>query len=218
MMFELSSLLVALVLVDFLLLGSSRLSSCIRQVAIQGVLLGLLVVAEHGPWASPWRVWVLAVGSTAVKAFVFPYLLRRALRTAQVRRELQPFVSFTASILLGVLGLGFALWLGSRLPLPEQAASPLLVPVALFTMLVGLFLIVSRRTALSQVLGYLVLENGIFAFGLALTDHAPLSVEIGVLLDIFVAVFIMGIAIHHISREFDHIDTDRLTALRDVAE
>ena len=112
----------------------------------------------------------------------------------------------------------FALWLGSRLPLPEQAASPLLVPVALFTMLVGLFLIVSRRTALSQVLGYLVLENGIFAFGLALTDHAPLSVEIGVLLDIFVAVFIMGIAIHHISREFDHIDTDRLTELKDVAE
>lgn len=217
-MFELNSLLVAVVLVDFMLLGSSRLSSCIRQVAIQGVLLGFLVVAEHGPWASPWRVWVLAVGSTAIKAVVFPYLLQRALRAAQVRRELQPYVSFTASILLGVLGLGFALWLASRLPLPEQAASPLLVPVALFTMLVGLFLIVSRRTALSQVLGYLVLENGIFAFGLALTDHAPLSVEIGVLLDIFVAVFIMGIAIHHISREFDHIDTDRLTELRDVAE
>jgi hydrogenase-4 component E len=217
-MFELNSLLVALVLVDFLLLGSSRLSSCIRQVAIQGVLLGLLVVAEHGPWASPWRVWVLAIGSTAVKAVVFPYLLHRALRTAQVRRELQPYVGFTASILLGVLGLGFALWLASRLPLPEQAASPMLVPVALFTMLVGLFLIVARRTALSQVLGYLVLENGIFAFGLALTENAPLSVEIGVLLDIFVAVFIMGIAIHHISREFDHIDTDRLTELKDVAE
>lgn len=216
-MFELSTLLVALVLVDFLLLGSSRLSSCIRQVAFQGVLLGLLVVAEHGPWASPWRVWVLALGSTAVKAVVFPYLLRRALRTAQVRRELVPFVGFTASILLGVLGLSFALWLGARLPLPDRVASSLLVPVALFTMLVGLFLIVSRRTALSQVLGYLVLENGIFAFGLALTDNAPLSVEIGVLLDVFVAVFVMGIAIHHISREFDDIDTERLTALKDVA-
>jgi hydrogenase-4 component E len=217
-MFELNSLLVAVVLVDFLLLGSSRLSSCIRQVAAQGVLLGLLVVAEHGPWASPWRVWVLALGSTALKAGVFPYLLRRALLSVQVRREQRPYVGFTASILLGVLGLSFALWLASRLPLPEQAASPLLVPVALFTMLVGLFLIVARRTALSQVLGYLVLENGIFTFGLGLTEHAPLSVEIGVLLDVFVAVFVMGIAIHHISREFDDIDTERLTALRDVAE
>ena len=217
-MFEIHTLLVALVLTNFLLLGSSRLISTIRQVAAQGVLLGLLVVAEHGPWASPWRVWVLALGSTVVKAVIFPLLLRRALREAGVRREQEPYVGFTASILFGVLLFGLALWLGVRLPLPERLASPLLVPVALFTMFVGLLLIVSRRTALSQVVGYLVVENGIFTFGLGLTEEAPLSVEIGILLDIFVAVFVMGITIYNISREFDHIDTDRLTALKDVAE
>ena len=70
-------------------------------------------------------------------------------------------------------------------------------------------------TALSQVLGYLAMENGIYAFGMAFAIQEPLMVEMGVLLDVFVAVFVMGIAIHHISREFDHIDTDKLSALKD---
>jgi len=65
-----------------------------------------------------------------------------------------------------------------------------------------------------QTLGYLAMENGIYAFGLAFAVEEPLLVEMGVLLDVFVAVFVMGIAIYHISREFDHIDTDRLSALR----
>ena len=75
--------------------------------------------------------------------------------------------------------------------------------------------IVSRRKAIMQTLGYLAMENGIYAFGLAFAVEEPLLVEMGVLLDVFVAVFVMGIAIHHISREFDHIDTDRLSALKD---
>jgi hydrogenase-4 component E len=217
-MLELSTLLVAVVLVDFLLLGSSRFAACIRLVAVQGLLLGLLVVTEHGPWATPWRVWVLALGTVAVKAVVLPYLLRRALREASVRHEIEPFLGMIASTLVGVLAFVLALWLGARLPLPGGTASPLLVPVALFTMLVGLLLITTRRTALSQVLGYLVLENGVFTSGLALTDKAPLSVEIGILLDVFVGVFVMGIIIYHINREFDNIDTDRLTALKDSGE
>jgi len=214
-MFEAHTLLVGLILVDFMLLASSRLGSCIRQVAFQGFLLGLLSLAEHAGWGAPWRIWALALGSIGVKAVLFPWLLRRALRDADVRREMEPFVGFTASILVGVVMLGASLWIGTRLPLPAGVVSPLLVPVALFTMLVGFMLITSRRTALSQVLGYLVLENGIVTFGIALSHEAPLSVELGVLLDVFVAVLVMGIIIHSIREEFDHIDTDRLAALKD---
>jgi hydrogenase-4 component E len=89
------------------------------------------------------------------------------------------------------------------------------VPVALFTSLVGLFVIISRRKALTQVLGYLVLENGIYTFGVGLVQNTPMLVELGVLLDVFVAVFVMGIAIFHINRQFDHIDTDRMVLLKD---
>lgn len=216
-MFEAHTLLVGLILVDFMLLASSRLGSCIRQVAFQGFLLGLLSLAEHAGWGAPWRIWALALGSIGVKAVLFPWLLRRALRDADVRREMEPFVGFTASILVGVVMLGASLWIGTHLPLPAGVVSPLLVPVALFTMLVGLFLIVARRKAITQVLGYLVVENGIYLFGLTLAEDAPLPVELGVLLDAFVAVFIMGIMIYQINREFDHIDADRLTALRDEA-
>lgn len=215
-MFEAHTLLVGLVLVNFMLLGSSRLGTIIRQVAFQGVLLSLLTLAEHAGWDAPWRVWILALGSGTVKALIFPFFLRRALREVGVRREVEPYVGFTASILIGVAALAASLWLSSHLPLPSLvASSPLLVPVSLFTVLVGFFLLVSRRKALTQVVGYLVVENGVFCFGLALPEGAPLAVEVGILLDVFAAVFIMGIMIYQISREFDHIDSDRLTSLRD---
>jgi hydrogenase-4 component E len=91
------------------------------------------------------------------------------------------------------------------------------VPVALFSILAGLFLLVSRRHAVNQVLGFIVLENGAFIFGVGVMGETSLLVEMGVLLDVFVAVFIMGIMLFHISREFDQIDTEQLTSLKDTA-
>ena len=95
-----------------------------------------------------------------------------------------------------------------------SAGTPLLTPAGLATLLIGLFVIVSRRKALTQVLGYIVVENGIYVVGVALVGGVPLLVELGVLMDIFVAVFIMSIAAYHISREFDDIDVDQLDKLR----
>ncbi|PJC48561.1 MAG: hypothetical protein CO035_02865 [Candidatus Omnitrophica bacterium CG_4_9_14_0_2_um_filter_42_8] len=69
--------------------------------------------------------------------------------------------------------------------------------------------------ALTQIIGYLILENGIYFFGSILLGEQPLLVELAVLLDVFVAVFVMGIAVFHINREFDHIDTHKLSELKD---
>ena len=164
---------------------------------------------RSGRGASPSAAW-------SSRAVVFPWLLRRVLRESGVRREVEPFVGHTLSVLVGVAALAFALWVDARLALPASATgrAPLSIPAGLATLLIGLFLIVSRRTAVTQVLGYLVLENGIYAFGVALVGGVPLLVELGVLLDVFVAVFVMGIATYHISREFDHIDVDQLDRLR----
>ena len=92
---------------------------------------------------------------------------------------------------------------------------PWLEPVSFFSVFAGLFLIVSRKRAVSQVLGFLVMENGIYTFGVGVVTGTPLLVEAGVLLDVFVAVFVMGIIIFHINREFDHIEGDRLSTLKD---
>jgi hydrogenase-4 component E len=81
--------------------------------------------------------------------------------------------------------------------------------------LIGLLVLVSRLKAITQVVGYLVLENGIFLFGLLLLEQMPVLVELGILLDLFVAVFIMGIVVHHIRREFDHMDTHLLDAVKE---
>lgn len=207
------TILVLLVLTNMMLLGSSQLGSCVRLVAIQGILLGLLtmLVQAHDLTA---RVVFLALGSAILKGGVVPWLLRRALREAEVRREIEPFVGFSLSLAVGLLCLGGSLWLGSRLPVPSQGRSSLVFPLALFSILAGLFLIVGRRKALTQVIGYLVLENGIYVFGIALVGEIPMLVELGVLLDVFVAVFVMGIAIYHINREFEHIDIDRLKTLK----
>jgi hydrogenase-4 component E len=206
--------LVFLAMTNVLLLGSSRLTRCIRLVAFQGVLLAGLTVAAHAHEITA-RVVTLASLTLTLKGAAFPWLLSRVLREADVRREIEPLVSYIRSMLAGTFGLALSFWLSARLPLPTLPTSTLVVPVALFTTLVGLFLIVSRRTALMQVLAYLVLENGIYAFGVGVVAGTPLIVELGILLDVFVAVFVMGIAIFHINREFDHIDANQLTMLTD---
>ncbi|MBI2195206.1 MAG: hydrogenase [Planctomycetes bacterium] len=205
--------LVLVVLTDFFLLGSSRLAACIRIVAIQGVVLGTLPVLGHLDNLTL-RLVFLAVGSAALKAVVFPILLFRAMREANVRHEIEPFVGFIASILIGLGSLAVSVWVASRITLPRPVVSSLVLPVALFTILAGLFVIVSRRKALTQVLGYIVLENGIYVFGMVLVGEIPMLVELGALLDAFVAVLVMGIAIDHISRSYDHIDVDELDTLR----
>lgn len=201
--------MVCLVLSNLMLVGSSRIGVCIRFVALQGILLGFLPLALHH--------WLLATATIAIKGTVFPWLLFRAMREANVRREVEPYVGFSSSLLIGVASLAVSSRLASRLPSPLPSISSLILPVALFTMITGLFLIVSRRQALTQVIGYLALENGVFTFGLGLVREAPVIVEMGILLDIFVAVFVMGITIFHISRAFDQIDTEQLTSLKDTA-
>ena len=209
----LDTILVLMILACFLLLGSSRLSTCIRFCALQGIMVGLLPIAVSGANTT---VRVVAIGAVfmGLKGFVFPYLLSRALRESDTSHEVQPFVGYAASIFVGVLSLLASFWLDARLKLPVHATSDLVVPVAFSMMMPGLFLIVARRTAVNQVIGYLVLENGIYTFGLAIVWEIPVLIELGVLMDMFVAVFVMGIAIYRINREFDHIDSDQLNMLK----
>jgi hydrogenase-4 component E len=213
-MFTTNLILVIVVLTNLKLLGSSRLGASIRVVAAQGMVLGLLPILAHWNELSL-RFALLAVGTIAIKGIVFPWFLFRAIREADIGREIEPYVGYAASLVTGAVALGVSFWVCTRLPIPEAIASPWLAPVSFFSIFAGLFLIVSRKRALNQVLGFLVMENGIYTFGVGVAARTPFLVEAGVLLDVFVAVFVMGITIFHINREFDHISTDRLSALKD---
>jgi hydrogenase-4 component E len=206
---------VLVVVIDLFLLASSRLGASIRTVAIQGVLLGTLplLLLSHGEHAG--HALLLAGGALVVKGFFIPWLMFRAIREASIRREMEPVVGFVPSMVLGGVGVALAFAFSSRLPLPDPDAHAFLVPTALSTVWAGLLLVVTRRKAVSQVLGFLVLENGVFVFGLLLSDVMPMMVEAGVLLDLFAAVFVMGIVMFHINREFSSLDTEKLSALKD---
>lgn len=194
-------------------LGSGRLPAVIRAMSVQGVLLGAMpVLMEH---ELDWRVLLVSLATIAGKGLVIPSLLRRAMRTAQIDRELEPLIGFVPSLLLGAGGTIGALALAQWLPLLPEHEGSLLVPGALATVFTGFILLIGRHKAISQVCGYLILENGIYIFGLLLIKAMPLMVEAGVLLDVTVGVFIIGIIVDRIQRAFDSLDTRKLTALRE---
>jgi hydrogenase-4 component E len=204
---------VVVLLFNFLMLGTSRVRAVIDAAAAQGTLLGVAYLAMHG--ASGMRALALGVAMVAIKGVLIPRILRDALRSQGIRREVEPFVSFTTSLLLGALATGLSVVFARTLPLAEGDASALLIPASLATQLTGFIVLTTRRKALTKVVGYLTLENGIFMFGLTLIEAMPFLVEAGVLLDVLVGVFVMGIVVDHISREFSSIDGEELTELRE---
>lgn len=206
---------VLVVVLDLLVLASSRLRGAIRTVAFQGALLSLLPLLLATEEHQALHVVALAVGALVVKGLVIPGMMLWAMREAAIRREQEPIVGFLPSMVLGAVGVVVAFTLSARLPLPIPERHPLLVPTALATVWTGLLLVVTRRKAVAQVLGFLVVENGIFVFGVLLSGFMPFMVEAGVLLDLLAAIFVMGIVMFHIQREFASMDTGRLTRLRD---
>ena len=206
-------LLVLMLLVNFFVLGTSRLRAAISGSAVQGVVLGGLTVAVHGKFSV--TTALIAGGAIAIKGFFIPGMLIRAMREAAIRREIEPFIGYIPTVLLGAVATGLSLMYARTLPLAPEHLGSLLVPASLSTVLTGFLLLITRRKAITQVVGYLILENGIFIMGLTLLEAMPFLVEIGALLDLFVGIFIMGIIINHINREFSSLDTARLSALKE---
>lgn len=204
-------LLLLVVLTNFAVLATSRLSASIRTIAIQGVILGLLSLTVDDPRSS--HAIVLAAGTVLIKGIVLPGFLRRAMREASVRREMEPAIGYMASLCLGALAVGGSFALAQRLPSVTHVE--LLVPIAFATLIIGLLVLITRRKAITQVVGYIMLENGVYLFGLTQLSRVPFLVEVGVLLDVFVGVFIMGIVAFHINREFDSISAANLVELRE---
>ena len=208
------NLLVGIALgLNLLALASSRLPSIIRAAAIQGVVLGFIpLLLEHG--GGP-LLWLVAGGTIAIKGFVIPGLLRRALRAAQIDREVGPILGFIPSLLLGAAATIAAVAFAGVMPLRQEHAALLLVPGSFATVVCGFLLLLGRSKAISQVCGYLILENGIYLFAMLLIGSTPLVVEAGILLDLTVAIFVIGIIADRIQREFDSLDTRKLTVLHE---
>ncbi|HKJ03044.1 MAG TPA: hypothetical protein VJ997_11335 [Longimicrobiales bacterium] len=209
----LDSILMLIFILDIYVLGTGRLDAVIRTVALQGALLAVTPVLAHGEINLTGVL--IGMGTLALKGVAIPAMLMHSIREVEIRREVEPLIGLGASMLLGGVGAGFALVFTTQMSLAPDQESQLIIPAALTTCLTGFILLTTRRKAVTQVVGYLILENGIYIFGLLLLEAVPILVEAGVLLDLVVGIFVMGILLNHIQREFSSIDTRRFSALKE---
>jgi hydrogenase-4 component E len=208
-----NALLVLVLLLNMFLLGTSRIRALVHGAALQGILLSvmpLLFLGHFGVFPV-----VLAIATLALKGSIIPRMLLKALRDAQIKREVEPLIGLVPTMLLGALGTAISIAFASRLSLAPGHSQTLAIPAAFATVLTGFLLLTTRIKAITQVIGYLILENGIYIFGMLLLEAVPFLVELGILLDLFVGIFIVTIIIHHINREFASLDTRRLASLKE---
>jgi hydrogenase-4 component E len=151
-----------------------------------------------------------------VRAGVLPYLLRRALAKAgEARRETRPLVNVAASLLSVAVLTMLAYAVSQPLIALAPSAATQAIPVGMTVVLIGFFVLVTRRRALSQLVGFLLMDNGITAVGFLTTSGAGLVVELGVSLDVLLAVLVLQILASRMWETFGTADLDELRELRD---
>ena len=198
-----------------LVLWRRELSVIIRMFAAQGVALAALVAVLAAHQRSV-DLWVVAGGLLILRASVLPLLLARALTAAgPARRETRPLVNVAASLLAAAV-LALLAYAVSR-PLVALAPSPATqaIPVGVTVVLIGFFVLVTRRRALSQLVGFLLMDNGITTVGFLTTASVSLVVELGVSLDVLLAVLVLRILTARIQETFGDADLDELAELHD---
>lgn len=209
----LNALLMVVLILNLFALGTSRIVTIIKIVSFQGFLLGLIPLLIQDDLGVP--EVMISLGTILLKGGVIPVMMMRAMRDVHIKRDIEPLIGFLPSMLLGALATGLALLFSKALPLASEHTTPLLVPASLATIFIGFILLTTRTKAITQVMGYLVLENGIYIFGMLLLGVMPLEVELGALLDLFVAIFVVCIMVNHINQAFSSLDTRHLAELKE---
>ncbi|MCE7007009.1 hypothetical protein LWC34_29885 [Kibdelosporangium philippinense] len=204
-----------LLLTSVLVLWRRELAMIIRVFALQGLALAVLVgvFAAH---ENSVELWVVAVGVLVLRAGVLPYLVRRALASAgEARRETRPLVNVAASLLAAAVLTLLAYAVSQPLVQLAPSAATQAIPVGLTVVLIGFFVLVTRRRALSQLVGFLLMDNGITAVGFLTTAEVGLVVELGVSLDVLLAVLVLQVLTARMRETFGDTDLDELRELRD---
>jgi hydrogenase-4 component E len=217
-MIQITDALLALVLLSVLLsLGSNRMMELVWLMALQGIMVSLVpLFVEQHQGMGPGGILFLQI-MILIKGILIPGFMFIALQKVKIKREVEPFVGYHASLIIGLAFIIISAYITDRLHITLPGGHALLLITAITTLASGLFLLMARRKAITQVIGYLMMENGIYLIGTALAKqtHTQYVVEFGVLLDLLVGVMIMGIVLHNINSTFDDVDTGLLGRLKD---
>lgn len=220
MMYNLSSagnlvdaLAVISLLASLMLIVAKRLDRMIRIVGIQAWTLAC-IAGIVGYSTGNWHMYLAALLTVIVKALAIPLFALYIVDKIGIQRETERYLSSKASLLVGVGLVILAYYVAAPDYGMEQAIVGNSLPISLAMVLIGLFVMISRKKAIAQMLGVIVMENGLFLTAAAMTSGMPLVVELGMFFDIFVGVLIMGILSFKINQTFDSINVDNLQKLK----
>ena len=197
----------------YLMVGQKALFVTIRLYGLQSLLLGAVGVAM-GLEQHRHHLFVPAALTVGLKGFLIPWFLMRVVDRVGIRREIEPYLNVPSSLLicLGLTVVGYRVSLG--MAAADQGVPHQVVGVSLSMLLMGLFLMVTRKKALTQILALLTIENAVFLVALGATSGMPLVVELGISFDVILAVLILGVMVRRLVDRFESMDTSRLSKLQ----
>lgn len=212
---QLINLLAALLLlIAFAMLAQRRILSLINLFAWQGALLALSTTIVA--WSTGQHHLYYSAGMTLLlKVLLLPWLLHRLIRKLNVRWDVETLINIPTTMLFGISLVIFSFNLAAPISQLAEGVTRSLIGIALASVLLSLLMMLTRRKAVTQVVAFLALENGLFFAATSATQGMPLVVELGIALDVLVATFIFGIFFFQIRETFDSLDIAHMEKLKD---
>ena len=209
-----NSLAALLLLISFAMLAQRRIVTLVNLLALQG---GLLCAATL---LLAWRtgenhLYVSAALTLALKVVFLPWLLHRLIRRLEVYWDTEPMLNVAGTMLVGLLVVVFAFGLAQPISAIASTATRSAIGIAVAVVLLAFLTMITRRKATSQVVGFLSMENGLFFAATSATYGMPMIVELGVALDVLVAMLVLGVFFFQIREQFDSLDLHHLESLRE---
>ncbi|CCK80111.1 HyfE: predicted hydrogenase 4, component E [Desulfobacula toluolica Tol2] len=193
--------------------GSSRLPGLIKVVAFQGIVVSIVPLFIGHDMTGGSIVFTLV--TLSIRGIIIPMSIYMVIKKVAIQREVQPIIGYHASMLCGLGLIVAATFISRQLNIASISEYTLLFPTAIALLVTGMFLLMARRNAIAMVLGYIIMENGIYLVGTTFSVRALHIVEFGILLDVLAGVMIMAIILQNIKQTFDDVDTAHLRTLKE---
>lgn len=210
----LNALAALLLLISFAMLSQRRIVTLINLLAVQGALLFLatLLLARR---TGAHHLYLSAALTLTLKVIFLPWLLHRLIRRLDVYWDTESLLNTTGTMLVGVLVVVFSFGLAQPITALASTATRNAIGIAVAVVLIAFLTMITRRKAMSQVVGFLSMENGLFFGAMSATYGMPMIVEFGVALDVLVAMLVLGVFFFQIREQFDSLDLKHLESLKE---
>ncbi len=195
-------------------LSSNRLNLSIKVYQLQSLFLSISILFI-GIAFNEFELYLSSFLNFLIKTILIPYFLFKVVEKTKLDREISMYINITDSLLVSILIIILSFFISTKIYISGEVVAKQIFPLSLGIILIGLFIMIARKKALSQILGFLTMENGIFLAGTSLTKGMPMIVEIGIFFDVFVGALMAGILVFQIKTTVDSIDTSKLSNLRE---